>query len=409
MSSPYKSGRDEPVWSSVQWYRGYCLVSRCSCQRSPRISGQLPYIVTTSGHQARSDAVGSCTVTQSPQRAGGEGQDPAVCPGDALDDGQAKTNARVVGHSPFSSPLKRLGERGNQLSGEVLACVLDREQRTCGENAGRDPHVAPFRQVVNDRVVDEIRGQLQQKCVRAGGVDGVARGFDGDATFFREGEERFRSFFRDERQVDVLSGEGPSVRVAEHKERFSEADSPGIDGVEAVDEFAGVAVWVPAGHVEQGLRNRQWGSQFVGGVGGEPLLFADLGFEACEHGVEGVGEFAELVSAACELDSVGERSRCGSAGGVGDAGQRSEHAASEQPPAHEAEHQQERQDHKCCWKENIGAEVVEVEGTQKVRRTGNRPTVRSSAQEEHPHRSEQQGTREHEEASVAERELEANA
>ena len=67
--------------------------------------------------------------------------------------------------------------------------------------------------------------------------------------------------------------------------------------VEAVDKFAGVAVRIVAGHVEQCLRDRQRGAQFVGGVGGESPLFADMGFEPFEHGVEGVGKFAELISA----------------------------------------------------------------------------------------------------------------
>ena len=55
---------------------------------------------------------------------------------------------------------------------------------------------------------------------------------------------------------------------------------------------------IVAGDVEQRLRDRQRGAQFVGGVGGEPLLFGDVCFEAREHGVEGVGELAELVPAA---------------------------------------------------------------------------------------------------------------
>jgi hypothetical protein len=53
-----------------------------------------------------------------------------------------------------------------------------------------------------------------------------------------------------------------------------------------------------AGDVEKCLRDRERGAQFVGGVGCESLLFAYVGFEAREHGVEGVGEFAELVVAA---------------------------------------------------------------------------------------------------------------
>jgi hypothetical protein len=43
--------------------------------------------------------------------------------------------------------------------------------------------------------------------------------------------------------------------------------------VEAVDEFAVVAVLIVAGDVEKRLRNRQWGAQFVGGIGCESLLF----------------------------------------------------------------------------------------------------------------------------------------
>ena len=38
----------------------------------------------------------------------------------------------------------------------------------------------------------------------------------------------------------------------------------------------------------------------MGGVGGESLLFGDVGFEPGEHGVEVVGEPAELVVAARE-------------------------------------------------------------------------------------------------------------
>jgi hypothetical protein len=96
----------------------------------------------------------------------------------------------------------------------------------------------------------------------------------------------------------VFSGKGPLVGAAEQKQCFSEVDRSGVDQVEAVDKFAGVAVQIIAGHVEQCLRDRQWGAQLVGGVGCESLLFGEVCFEPPEHGVEGVGEFAELVSSA---------------------------------------------------------------------------------------------------------------
>ena len=81
----------------------------------------------------------------------------------------------------------------------------------------------------------------------------------------------------------------------------------------------------------------------MGGVGCESLLFGDVRFEPREHRVEGVGEFAELVVAAFQLDPVGERPVRGHACGVGDASQRGEHPAGEDPSSDETEHEQERQ------------------------------------------------------------------
>ena len=75
-----------------------------------------------------------------------------------------------------------------------------------GVNAGRDPHGALFRQVVDDRVVHEVRSQLQQERLGADSGGHVAGGLDGDAMLFCEGEERFGGFFRDEGQVDVFCG-----------------------------------------------------------------------------------------------------------------------------------------------------------------------------------------------------------
>ena len=171
----------------------------------------------------------------------------------------------------------------------------------------------------------------------------VAGGLERDPALLGEGEERLGGFLRDEGQVDELAGEGPLVGAAEQEQGLGEVDRPGVDGVEAFDELAGVAVRVLAGDVEERLGDRQRGAQLVGGVGGEPLLFGDVGFEPREHGVEGVGELAELVVAAFQADPVGERPVRGHAGGVGDPGQRGEHPAGEDPPSQEAEHQQERQ------------------------------------------------------------------
>ena len=126
------------------------------------------------------------------------------------------------------------------------------------------------------------------------------------AAFFCEGKERFGGFFRYEGQVDVFPGEGPLVGAAEQKQCFGEVDRSDVDGVEAVDELAVVAGRIVAGHLEKRLRDRQRGAQLVRGVGCESLLFGDVCLEPREHGVEGVGELAELVTAAFQLDPVGQ-------------------------------------------------------------------------------------------------------
>ena len=111
----------------------------------------------------------------------------------------------MVGAYAFGAATKRLGKRGNQLWGELLAGVLDGEHHALGVNAGRDPHGALLGQVVDDRVLHEVRGQLQQERVRADGGGQVAGGLDGEAASFCEGEERFGGFFRYQGQVDVFA------------------------------------------------------------------------------------------------------------------------------------------------------------------------------------------------------------
>ena len=88
-----------------------------------------------------------------------------MCLGDAFDDCQAEADTCVVGAYAFGAALKRLGKRGNQLWSDLLAGVLDSEHHSLGVNAGRDPHDALFRQVVVDRVVHEVRSQLQEEWV----------------------------------------------------------------------------------------------------------------------------------------------------------------------------------------------------------------------------------------------------
>ena len=219
---------------------------------------------------------------------------------------------------------------------------------------------------------------------------------------------------------DRSTGSGAKDRwsvAAEQEQRFGEVDRSGVDGVEAVDELAVVAVRILAGDFEQRLRDRQRGAQLVGGVGGEPLLLGDVGFEPLEHGVERVGELAELVFSAGEPDPVRERPVRRQACGVGDASQRGEHAAGEKPPSHEAERQQERR-HCGCLRSERAHEVVAAGTWRCPRALAQHQPLRIAAglrwvgyvtQQEHPDDREQQGTGQHDEPGVAEGELETDA
>ena len=102
----------------------------------------------------------------------------------------------------------------------------------------------------------------------------------------------------------MLSGEGPLVGAAEQKQCVSEVDRSGVDGVEALDELAAVAVRVVAGHVEERLRDRQRGAQLVRRVGGEPPLLGYVRLEPCEQAVDRVGEILQLVARSGEREAL---------------------------------------------------------------------------------------------------------
>ena len=82
---------------------------------------------------------------------------------DAFGDCQAEADTSVVGADAFGAAKKWLGKRGSQVRGELVAGVLDGEHRSLGVNAGGDPDGALLGQVVDDRVVQEVRTQLQQE------------------------------------------------------------------------------------------------------------------------------------------------------------------------------------------------------------------------------------------------------
>src|SRR6478736_4159729 len=97
--------------------------------------------------------------------SGAEREGSVVCLSDALDDRQAKAHPRIVPAGASSAALKRLGECRDQLWTELVAGVLDHEHDGLGAVGGADLHAAVLGDVVDDRIVQKVRSQLQQECV----------------------------------------------------------------------------------------------------------------------------------------------------------------------------------------------------------------------------------------------------
>src|SRR5699024_7250368 len=107
---------------------------------------------TSSRRPRRGGALATASLARGVRWGGGEahgGAEPACGPrgeaessvvrlGDALDDREAEAHATVVGADSLAAALEGLGERGDELGGELLAGVLDREHRTRRVRAGPD-------------------------------------------------------------------------------------------------------------------------------------------------------------------------------------------------------------------------------------------------------------------------------
>ena len=65
----------------------------------------------------------------------------------------------------FAAAKEGLDEGGDQPWGELHAGILDSKHHAVGVGVGRNPDGAAFRQGVDDRVVHEVRSQLQQERV----------------------------------------------------------------------------------------------------------------------------------------------------------------------------------------------------------------------------------------------------
>ena len=88
-------------------------------------------------------------------------------PGNALHDGQTETDPGLVGTDAFGTALEPLGEGGHPGRREPFAGVLDHQggrRRILGRT---DPHHALIGPVVDDRIVNEVRG-LSQRAAEYG-------------------------------------------------------------------------------------------------------------------------------------------------------------------------------------------------------------------------------------------------
>ena len=142
----------------------------------------------------------------------------------------------------------------------------------------------------------------------------------------------------------------------------------------------------------------------MGSVGGESALFGDLRFEPCEHRVEAVGEFAELILVALQRIRW-ESDPCAAMRVASVILVKEQHPSGEEPPSEETEHEQQRQRLGGPRSERI--QQVGPGGREGPR--GRSARVGNVAKEEQPHGGEEQAAREHEEPGIAEGELEANA
>ena len=195
-----------------------------------------PGAVSRRGGQSHRDA-------QPAAGARGEREGSVVGLGDAPDDRQAEADAGVVGADAFGAALERLDERGDELRRRASSPVFSTVSTTrAGARSGRDPHGAAAR-----------AGCGRSRCARgsssAGAAARVSRRWASTSPTVSivtpRSSARGRSVSAASSAMSDRStrsrGEGALVGAAEQQQRLGEVDRPGVDGVEALDELAGVA------------------------------------------------------------------------------------------------------------------------------------------------------------------------
>ncbi len=113
--------------------------------------------------------------------------------------------------------------------------------------------------------------------------------------------------------------------------------------------------------VDFGAHDGQRRAQLVRGVGHERALRVEGRFEARQHGVEGVGELAQLVVGALHGDALVKRAGRRALRGHGDLLERTKHAPGDQPAQpdrHRRGHGQRRERHARQAAQKLGDDLV---------------------------------------------------
>ena len=80
-----------------------------------------------------------------------------------------QTDAGLIRAHPFRAALERLGTGGDQFGRQYFPGVLHHEFDAAVTRFGAHQHSAPVMQIMADRVVQEVDGQLQQQSTGADG------------------------------------------------------------------------------------------------------------------------------------------------------------------------------------------------------------------------------------------------
>ena len=353
---------------------------------------------------------GDCTVTRSPPAARGvRVRVPSCASAMLFDDGQAEADARVVGANAFGAALERLGQRGDQLWGELLAGVLDGEHHRLGLNAGRDPHGA---------VVEAGCGR--SRCAR--GSSSAAAGARDDPTAGAVSPEVSmvtpRSSARGRSVSAASSARSDRSTCSRVKDRWSARLSTSSASVRSIARALTTWRRSTSSPVSRFGSLRATSRSVCVIASGVRSSWEALAANLCCSATwaSSRASMVSKLSASSRNSSLRPSSRIRwdsdpvAAMRVASVipVQRGQHPAGQQPSADQTEDQQDRQPGlpRREGLEEVGAGRAEAASRVRARRSR---LVRHVAQEEHPHGRQQQDAREHEEAGVAEGELEADA